>query len=323
MKLLVTGTAGFIGYHLSRRLAEDGHTVVGIDNINDYYDVDLKYGRLAELEKYPNMQFIKMDITNVAAIKELLATEHFDIVLHLAAQAGVRYSLKNPDAYISSNIQGFLNMLEAVRITPVRHFVYASSSSVYGLNTTQPFIETQDCSSPASLYAASKRTNELLAHTYAHLYGIPVTGLRFFTVYGPWGRPDMAPMLFTKSILEGKPITVFNNGNMQRDFTYVGDIVEGIVRLMKHIPMAVTTAPTHIYNIGNGTPVALLDFIHTLENALGCKAKIEYAPMQAGDVPVTWADCSALEQDTGYRPVTTLAEGIKQFIVWYKNFYRE
>ncbi|GHU98438.1 NAD-dependent epimerase [Spirochaetia bacterium] len=328
MKLLVTGAAGFIGHHLTRRLADDGHDIVGIDNINDYYDVELKHGRLADLgfagwgeapivsTKYPNVRFIQMDITDALRIKTLFAAERFDMVIHLAAQAGVRYSLKNPDAYITSNIQGFLNILEAARCYPVQRLLYASSSSVYGDSSEQPFSEDQSCDRPVSLYAASKKANELMAYAYSHLYGIPATGMRFFTVYGPWGRPDMAPFLFTKAILAGEPIRVFNNGKMQRDFTYIDDIVEGIVRLLDH-------ASEKIYNIGNGKPLQLMDFIHTVESELGMRAQINMEPMQSGDVSATWADCSLLERDTGYHPDTTIEHGIKQFIAWYKNFYRE
>jgi UDP-glucuronate 4-epimerase len=350
MKLLITGTAGFIGYHLTKRLASEGHDIVGIDIINDYYDVDLKYKRLAELgfcgdkiEKfcechnvtlskvYPNVTFAKMDITDSDSLKSLFEAHCFDMVLHLAAQAGVRYSLTNPNTYISSNVQGFLTILETIKRYPVKHLVYASSSSVYGLNSIQPFSETNAADHPVSLYAVSKRTNELMAHSYSHLYGIPATGLRFFTVYGPYGRPDMAPFLFTKSILEGKPITVFNNGEMQRDFTYVGDIIEGIVRVMNLIPAGnanwdgiqsgTSPAPAKIYNIGNGKPVHLLDFIHTLEAELGVKAEMNFAPMQLGDVSATWADCSSLERDTGYCPGTTINQGIKEFVSWYRGFY--
>ncbi|GHU90716.1 NAD-dependent epimerase [Spirochaetia bacterium] len=328
MKLLVTGTAGFIGYHLTHRLAQEGYDIVGIDNINDYYDVELKHGRLADLgfagwgeapivsTKYPNVRFIQMDITDALRIKTLFVAERFDMVVHLAAQAGVRYSLKNPDAYITSNIQGFLNILEAARCYPVQRLLYASSSSVYGDSSEQPFSEDQSCDKPVSLYAASKKANELMAYAYSHLYGIPATGMRFFTAYGPWGRPDMAPFLFTKAILAGEPIRVFNNGNMQRDFTYIDDIVEGIVRLLDH-------APEKIYNIGNGKPLQLMDFIHTVESELGIGAQINMEPMQSGDVSATWADCRLLERDTGYHPDTTIEHGIKQFIAWYKNFYRE
>ncbi|GAB6391460.1 MAG: GDP-mannose 4,6-dehydratase [Treponematales bacterium] len=338
MKILITGVAGFIGYHLAKRLAGEGHEITAIDNINDYYDVDLKYGRLTELglpvqavsdasvlsTKYPNLRFMRKDIACGENVKALFRREHFEYVVHLAAQAGVRYSLTHPDLYIASNVQGFLNLLEAIRETPVKHLVYASSSSVYGLNTKQPFSETDAADCPASLYAATKKTCELMAHTYAHLYKIPATGLRFFTVYGPWGRPDMAPFLFTRAILEGKAIDVFNNGNMSRDFTYIDDIVEGVVRVMAHIPAsgAAGSAPAKIYNIGNGKPVALLDFIHTLEETLGTKAKMNMLPMQPGDVPVTWADCSALERVTGFRPGISIQEGVSRFAAWYREYYK-
>jgi UDP-glucuronate 4-epimerase len=257
-----------------------------------------------------------MDLTDGKALKSLFEKEQFDIVINLAAQAGVRYSLTNPDAYIASNIQGFLNILEAARAYPVKHLVYASSSSVYGLNTTQPFSEKVAADHPASLYAATKHANELMAHSYSHLYNIPTTGLRFFTVYGPWGRPDMALFLFTRAILAHKPIDVFNNGEMQRDFTYIDDIVEGVVRVL-----GISSTSTRIYNIGNGSPVRLLDFIHALEEELDIKAEMNMLPMQPGDVPATWADCSALEADTGYRPRTDVREGIKQFVAWYCKYY--
>jgi UDP-glucuronate 4-epimerase len=315
VKILITGIAGFIGYHLAKRLAAQGDTIVGIDNINDYYDVNLKYGRLADLGK--SVTFHKMDLADSAALKALFKAEQFDIVVNLAAQAGVRYSLTNPDAYIASNIQGFLNVLEAARAFPVKHLVYASSSSVYGLSTAQPFAESNAADQPASLYAATKRANELLAHSYAHLYNIPTTGLRFFTAYGPWGRPDMALFLFTKAILAGQPIDVFNHGVMRRDFTYIDDIVEGIDRIMRLSP-----ASARVYNIGNGAPVPLLDFIHALEAELGLKAQMNLLPAQPGDVPATWADCSALEAATGYRPRTPVQEGIKKFVEWYQGFYR-
>jgi UDP-glucuronate 4-epimerase len=333
MKILVTGIAGFIGYHLARRLAAQGETVTGIDTINDYYDVGLKYGRLADLgfpvagnpaealqsARYPGLNFRKMDLTDAEALGSLFAAEHFDLVVHLAAQAGVRYSLTNPQAYIDSNIQGFLNILEAVRAFPVPHLVYASSSSVYGLDTVQPFSETSAADRPASLYAATKRANELMAHSYAHLYGIPVTGLRFFTVYGPWGRPDMALFIFTKAILEGRPIDVFGHGQMRRDFTYIDDIVEGIVRVIGLPPPP--PLPARVYNIGNGAPAPLLDFIHVLEDELGRKARMNMLPLQAGDVPATWADCGALEAAAGYRPHTGIREGIRAFVAWYRQFY--
>jgi UDP-glucuronate 4-epimerase len=349
MKFLITGTAGFIGYHLTRRLAAADNEIVGLDSINSYYDVKLKYSRLAELgfEKpeqwadnpvpkssrlYSNLRFVRMELENAAALKALFAAESFDIVINLAAQAGVRYSLVNPDVYITGNIQGFLNLLEAARAHPVRHLVYASSSSVYGLNTIQPFSEAGPADHPASLYAVSKRSNELMAHSYSHLYGIPSTGLRFFTVYGPWGRPDMALFLFTRAILEGRPIDVFNYGEMRRDFTYIDDIVEGIVRIISLVPpgnpcwdgvqSGTGPAPARVYNIGNGKPVRLLDFISALEAELGMEAKKNMLPMQAGDVPATWADCTALERDTGYSPRIDVQEGIKHFVRWYREFYR-
>jgi UDP-glucuronate 4-epimerase len=350
MKILITGMAGFIGYHLARRLSAQGETVVGIDNINDYYDVNLKYGRLADLgfqitdelrrldaagpvrsAAYSGLSFRKMDLTCGAALKSLFGEERFDVVVNLAAQAGVRYSLSNPDAYIAANVQGFLNVLEAARAHPVQHLVYASSSSVYGLNTIQPFSENGAADHPASLYAATKRANELMAHTYSHLYGIPSTGLRFFTVYGPWGRPDMALFLFTRAILERKPIDVFNHGDMRRDFTYVDDIVEGVVRVMRTIPVGradwdgvqsgVSPAPARVYNIGHGSPCSLLDFIQALEAELGIKAEMNMLPMQSGDVAATWADCAALEACTGYHPRTGIREGIRQFVAWYRDFY--
>jgi len=283
---------------------------------------------------YPKMSFYKMDIADDNALKSLIKNEQFDIVVNLAAQAGVRYSLTNPDTYIAANIQGFLNLLEAVRSNPVRHLVYASSSSVYGLNTVQPFSEKHEVNYPASLYAVTKRTNELMAHSYAHLYDIPLTGLRFFTVYGPWGRPDMALFHFTKKILSQQPIDVYNYGEMQRDFTFVDDIVEGIIRVMYNIPSKKTElkntssgnishAPTRIYNIGNCSPVRLLDFIHTLEDELGVKAQMNMMPLQPGDVPSTWADCSSLKNDTGYQPCTDIREGIKKFVAWYREYYKQ
>ena len=324
MKIFVSGAAGFIGYHIAKRLADDKHDIVCIDNINDYYDVELKHGRINALKKFSYIRFIKMDICEADKLNALFAAEKFDIVLHLAAQAGVRFSLTNPHVYISSNVQGFLNLLEAARKYPPRHLVYASSSSVYGLNTKIPFSEKDVVTQPASLYAATKLANEQMAHTYSHLYGIPTTGLRFFTVYGPWGRPDMALFIFTKAIIEGKPVSVFNNGNMQRDFTYIDDIIEGMIRIMDRSPgdNAGAAAPAAIYNIGNGSPVQLMDFVSILEETLGKKAIIQYAPMQEGDVVSTWADCSALHQDTGFKPYTPLPAGIKNFVDWYRDFYK-
>jgi UDP-glucuronate 4-epimerase len=341
MKLLITGAAGFIGYHLAKRLAEENHEIICIDNINDYYDIDLKYARLADLGFHFNkksvknkksinstiinsIQFIKMDICDTQQLSSLFLNESFDIVLHLAAQAGVRYSLINPFSYISSNLQGFLNILESVKKFPPKHFIFASSSSVYGLSSKMPFSENDITDKPISLYAATKRSGELMAYTYSNLYHIPTTGLRFFTVYGPWGRPDMAPFIFTRSILDEKPVNVFNNGDMKRDFTFIDDIVEGIVRIMEHSPSTINNAgaPYKIYNIGNGEPVQLLDFIHLLEEVLGKKALLQYAEMQPGDVISTWADCSELEHNTGFHPTTKLSVGIKKFADWYKNFYQ-
>ena len=335
MKILITGTAGFIGFYLCRRLSEEGNEVVGIDNINDYYDVRLKYGRLAELgiaendvawdrhaasSKYPALHFIRMNVEDREALPRLFEHEHFDRIVHLAAQAGVRYSIENPWAYIESNILGFMNVLECCRHHRVEHLVYASSSSVYGGNTKVPFSEEDRVDSPVSLYAATKKADELMASCYAKLYGIAATGLRFFTVYGPWGRPDMAPMLFAKAILSGEPIKVFNHGAMNRDFTYIDDIVEGVVRVLDRVPEADTDGRRHaIYNIGHAAPVPLMDFIAAMEQALGHKAEKIFLPMQPGDVCTTYADTSHLQRDFGYCPSTTLAEGIRQFVEWYEN----
>ncbi|WP_457595022.1 NAD-dependent epimerase [Hydrogenimonas sp.] len=348
MKILVTGTAGFIGFHLAKRLLEEGHEVVGIDNINDYYDTSLKYGRLLELgiasaeagsqgraasTKYEGHAFYRIDLADSAAIDTLFREERFDAVCHLAAQAGVRYSLENPMAYIQSNLTGFANILEGCRNHEVQNLSYASSSSVYGLNKSMPFKVSDSVDHPVSLYAATKKSNELMAHTYSHLYGIRTTGLRFFTVYGPWGRPDMAPMLFADAILHDRPINVFNYGKMERDFTYIDDIVEGIVRVIhhpaepdeafdpRHPDPATSPAPYRVYNIGNGSPVKLMDFIVTLEKHLGKKAQMNMMPMQPGDVEATWADTSALERDVGYSPSTDLDRGIEAFVQWYKEFY--
>ena len=385
-KILVTGAAGFIGFHTARRLAERGDEVLALDNINDYYDVELKYGRLAELgirgervgeppeggepgqseavesrgervssgrgaasgagpwadtggspgepvasDRYPNLRFVRADLRDGQTIERLFAAERFTEVCSLAAQAGVRHSLTDPESYITNNIQGFLNLLEAARRHPVEHMVYASSSSVYGIDIEVPFSESGAADHPASLYAVSKRSNELTAHSYSHLFGIPTTGLRFFTVYGPWGRPDMALFLFTRAMLAGRPIEVFNNGEMSRDFTYIDDIVEGVVRVIDRPPAgdpawdgvtsAVSPAPWRLYNIGNGAPVELIDFIEALEAELGVSARRELLPMQPGDVPTTWADCSALERDTGYRPDTEIRDGIHRFVEWYRGFY--
>lgn len=349
MKILVTGTAGFIGFHLANQLISRGEEVIGIDNINDYYDVNLKYSRLQETgiskseieyakpvksKKYPNYSFCQLNLEDKVQVDQLFATEKFDKVCNLAAQAGVRYSLINPMAYINSNIIGFTNILEACRHNKVKHLVYASSSSVYGLNETMPFSTHDNVDHPISLYAASKKSNELMAHTYSHLFGLPTTGLRFFTVYGPWGRPDMALFIFTKAIQEGKPIEVFNNGKMKRDFTYVDDIVEGIIRVIDNPPAGNTNwtgkapdpstskAPYKIYNIGNSDPLNLMDFISAIENALGKKAIIEYKPMQPGDVPATWADTDDLSKDLNYQPHTKVIEGVGKFIEWYNAFYK-
>ncbi|GAB6074874.1 NAD-dependent epimerase [Nautilia lithotrophica] len=345
MKILITGTAGFIGFHLAKRLLERGDEVVGLDNINDYYDVNLKYGRLAETgiekekieygklitsNKYPNYKFIKLNLEDKNAIDKLFKEEKFDKVCHLAAQAGVRYSLENPDAYIQSNIVGHMNILEAVRHNGVKALSYASSSSVYGLNKKQPFSTDDNVDHPISLYAATKKADELMSHTYSYLYNIPTTGLRFFTVYGPWGRPDMALFKFVKNILEDKPIDVYNYGKMSRDFTYIDDIVEGIVRVIDNPPKgnlnwdgrsSESVAPYKVYNIGNGSPVKLMDFIEAIEETLGKKAKKNLLPMQPGDVPSTYADTTDLEKDLGYKPYTDVKEGIKKFVEWYKEFY--
>ena len=337
LKILVTGAAGFIGYHLVRRLVERGDAVVGIDSINDYYDVRLKYARMAECgisesaansnalsqsEHFANYRFVRMALEDRERLQQLFAEEKFDIVVNLAAQAGVRYSLENPYAYIESNIVGFINLLECARHNPVRHFVYASSSSVYGGNTKTPFSEEDRIDNPVSLYAATKKSNELMANVYSKLYGTPTTGLRFFTVYGPWGRPDMAPMLFSKAILAGEPIKVFNNGNLSRDFTYIDDIIEGVVRVIDRAPQmsGEQPVPAEIYNIGCGSPMQLMDFISTLEQALGHKAQMNMLPMQKGDVYTTYADTTKLERDFGYRPQVTLADGIARFAEWYTNF---
>lgn len=334
-KILVTGAAGFIGFHLSRKLCGQGHTVIGIDNLNDYYDPTLKESRLAILNEVNGFSFRKMDLQEKERIDQLFADEKFDYVVNLAAQAGVRYSLVNPYAYIDANITGFLNILEACRHYPVEHLVYASSSSVYGANTRMPFSVHHNVDHPVSLYAATKKSNELMAHTYSNLYNIPTTGLRFFTVYGPYGRPDMALFLFTKAILEGKPIDVYNNGEMKRDFTYVADIVEGISKLLPHVarpnptwdgmqPDAASSfAPYAIYNIGNNSPVKLMDFIQTLEEALGMEAKKNLMPIQDGDVPATFADVEDLIKDVGFKPATPLRDGVQSFVDWYREYYKK
>ncbi len=348
MKILVTGSAGFIGFHVAGKLAARGDVVVGIDNINDYYDTGLKYGRLAASgigkedvrrgsealsKSWPGYRFILMDLLDRDGLGALFEREGFDAVCHLAAQAGVRYSLQNPYAYVDSNITGFLNILEMCRHHAVKHLAFASSSSVYGLNEKMPFSTADNVDHPVSFYGATKKSNELMAHSYSCLFGIPVTGLRFFTVYGPWGRPDMAPILFTKTIMEGKEIQVFNNGDMQRDFTYIDDIVEGVVRVIDRPPKenpswngadpdpAGSRAPYRIYNIGNSAPVKLLDFINTIERKLGKKAIMKMMPMQPGDVVATYADVSDLIKDMGYAPSTTLDDGIGRFVAWYLDYY--
>lgn len=329
--ILVTGAAGFIGAHLSKRLLLHGYPVIGIDNMNDYYDVELKENRLKWVTD-ENFTFVKMEREDQEQINALFKQYQPSIVIDLAAQAGVRYSLENPHAYINSNIVGFISILEACRYHNVDHLIYASSSSVYGANTKLPFSVHDNVDHPVSLYAATKKANELMAHTYSHLYGLPTTGLRFFTVYGPWGRPDMALYQFTEAILEGKPIKIYNHGNMERDFTYIDDIVEGIVRIMNHLPKpnskwsdnpdaSSRNAPYNIYNIGSNTPVKLMDFIAAIENKLGVKAKKEYLPLQSGDVLQTYADIDDLIKDVGYKPSTSIEEGIRKFIDWYKDYY--
>ncbi len=368
MKILITGTAGFIGFHLAKRLLERGDTVIGIDNINDYYDVNLKYSRLAETgisrdaktwhkkivsARYPNYSFVRMNLEDREQLMELFKNEQFDKVCNLAAQAGVRYSLENPHAYINSNIVGFINILEACRHYNIKHLAYASSSSVYGNNTKMPLSTSDNVDHPISLYAATKKSNELMAHTYSHLFGIPTTGLRFFTVYGPWGRPDMALFLFTKAILNDEPIKVFNHGNMVRDFTYIDDIIEGVVRVIDNPPInaqnkkeapgfsssqeeysdrqrqrevvdkpsAIRSAPYAIYNIGNSSPVPLMDYIAAIETTLGKSAQKEFLPMQPGDVPGTEADVTDLVENLGYKPNTTVKVGIEKFVEWYKHYF--
>ncbi|RPJ09217.1 MAG: NAD-dependent epimerase [Spirochaetaceae bacterium] len=348
MKILVTGTAGFIGFHLAKRLIQRGDEVVGLDSVNDYYDISIKHGRLAETgidpvslavntitqsSQYRNYRFIQLDLVQKKEINALFSAEHFDMVCNLAAQAGVRYSLTHPETYTESNITGFLNILEACRHNNIKHLVYASSSSVYGLNETMPFSTHDNVDHPISLYAASKKSNELMAHCYSHLFGLPSTALRFFTVYGPWGRPDMALFIFTKSILAGMPIDIFNNGDMIRDFTYIDDIIDGVVCAIDHVPSpdkswsgkkpdpSSSCAPYKIYNIGNSNPVKLMDFISALENALGESAIKNFLPMQAGDVKATWADTNDLEKELGYKPKTSIKTGIDNFVSWYRAFY--
>lgn len=331
--VLVTGAAGFIGFHTSKKLLERGEHVIGLDNVNDYYDVRLKEARLAQLTAHANFTFVRADLADNAAVANVFQSHQPRGVVNLAAQAGVRYSLTHPHVYLHSNVTGFLNILEACRHFGTEHLVYASSSSVYGMNKTMPFSVHDSVDHPISLYAASKKANELMAHTYSHLYGIPTTGLRFFTVYGPWGRPDMALFLFTKAILDGCAIDVFNNGEMRRDFTYVADIVEGVVRVLDRPAQpnsqwngaspdpGSSSAPYKVYNIGNHTPVTLMHFIETLEKALGKTALKNFLPMQPGDVPETYADVDDLMRDTGFAPQTPIEEGIRQFVAWYRDFY--
>ncbi|MBW1669000.1 MAG: NAD-dependent epimerase [Deltaproteobacteria bacterium] len=348
MKVLVTGTAGFIGSVVAVKLAQRGDEIVGIDSINEYYDVNLKYGRLerdgidrnnaasgkwVESKEYPSYRFIRVNVEDGSKLEKLFAVEKFDMVCHLAAQAGVRYSLANPHSYIRANVTGFLNILECCRHHPVRHLVFASSSSVYGLNEKYPFSPRDNVDHPVSLYGASKKSNELMAHAYSHLFGIPATGLRYFTVYGPWGRPDMALFLFTRAILDGKPIDVYNNGRMKRDFTYIDDIVEGTIRVLDRPPQghpnwngrnpdpSRSRSPYRIYNIGNNAPVGLMEFIAAIEKALGKVAKKNFLPMQPGDVPATWADVEELVEDFGYAPAVSIEQGVEKFIKWYKQFY--
>ncbi len=333
MKILVTGAAGFIGSMQSIRLLERGDEVVGIDNLNDYYDVNLKFARLARLQDYPNFKFIKLDIADRQAMADLFAEEKVQRVAHLAAQAGVRYSITHPHAYIDSNIVGFMNIMEGCRHHNIEHLVYASSSSVYGANTKMPFSVHDNVDHPVSLYAASKKANELMAHTYSHLYSLPTTGLRFFTVYGPWGRPDMSPILFARNIMEGKPIDVFNYGNHRRDFTYIDDIVTGVTKVLDKPAMpnpdwcsenpdpGTSKAPYRVYNIGSNNPVQLLDFIAALEEAIGKKAIKNLLPMQPGDVPDTYADVAGLVSEFDYKPDTPLSTGVNAFVAWYKEMY--
>ncbi len=334
MKILVTGAAGFIGYHVAQRLLSEGIAVAGLDNLNHYYDVSLKQARLARLQAFPNFAFHRLDLSDSQGIAELFSSHSFNTVIHLAAQAGVRYSLTNPHAYVQSNLLGFLNVLEGCRNQRIGHLIYASSSSVYGANTRLPFSVHDNVDHPVSLYAASKKANELMAHSYAHLYRLPCTGLRFFTVYGPWGRPDMSLYLFTKAILEGRPIDLFNNGDHRRDFTYIDDIVNGIIRLCDHVPSgdeawsgdnpdpATSRAPYRIYNIGNHDPVELKRVVELLEAELGCKAIKNHLPMQPGDVHSTFADIADLSKEVGFYPSTPIEVGIKKFVEWYRLYYK-
>ena len=332
-KVFVTGVAGFIGFHLARRLLKDGYQVLGIDNINPYYDIALKEARLEALKNESNFTFIKMDLADRKQLEKLFASQKFEVVVNMAAQAGVRYSIENPFAYVDSNLVGFVNLLECCRHNNVKHFVFASSSSVYGANTTMPFSVHHNVDHPVSLYAATKKANELMAHTYSHLYRLPCTGLRFFTVYGPWGRPDMALFLFTRAILEDQPLKVFNHGKMQRDFTYIDDIIEGVVRVLGRLPQpnprwsgaapdpGTSSAPYKVYNIGNNNPVELIKFIEVIEAALGKKAKKKFMDLQPGDVVATYADVDDLMQDVGFKPATPIEVGVERFVEWYKDFY--
>lgn len=334
MKILLTGAAGFIGMTTTLRLLARGDEVVGLDNLNDYYDVTLKESRLNRLTSHPGFRFVKMDVADRTGMAQLFEVEKFDRVIHLAAQAGVRYSLQNPHAYIDSNVVGFTNILEGCRHNKVQHLVYASSSSVYGGNTKMPFSEHDSVDHPISLYAATKKANELMAHTYSHLFDLPTTGLRFFTVYGPWGRPDMALFLFTKAILDGRPIDVFNYGKMQRDFTFVEDIVEGVIRVLDRVAApnpaydaaladpATSNAPYRVFNIGNNNPVPLLDFIACIEDAVGKKAEKNLLPLQDGDVPATYANTDALNDWVGFVPGTSIQEGVGRFVAWYREYYK-
>ncbi|MCK0511870.1 NAD-dependent epimerase [Aromatoleum buckelii] len=334
MKVLITGAAGFIGMHVCQVLLGRGDEVVGLDNLNDYYDPRLKEDRLARLTPHPSFRFVKLDVAGRDGMERLFAAERFDRVVHLAAQAGVRYSLQNPHAYVDSNVVGFMNVLEGCRHSRVQHLVYASSSSVYGGNTKMPFSEHDSVDHPVSIYAATKKANELMAHTYSHLYGLPTTGLRFFTVYGPWGRPDMALFLFTRAILEGRSIDVFNHGRMMRDFTYIDDIVEGVVRTLDRVAEpdpgfdalqpdpARSNAPYRVFNIGNHNPVELMAFIEAIEDAIGRKAEKNFLPLQDGDVPATYADTAELNAWTGFAPATPVPEGVARFVSWYRDYYR-
>lgn len=337
MRILLTGAAGFIGFHLFRKLAEEGHEVMGLDNMNAYYNPQLKIDRLNEMEidfsesddfhrfyrseKYPLVRFVRSNLTDRPFLDELFLRERFEVVVHLAAQAGVRYSLEKPDVYVQSNVDGFFSILENCRHHGIGHLIYASSSSVYGLNETVPFSTEQKTDRPISLYAATKKTNELMAHAYSHLFRIPTTGLRFFTVYGPWGRPDMALYLFTSSIFEGKPIKLFNDGKLSRDFTYVGDIVEGLGRIINDKDVGNRVELYRLYNIGKGTPIPLMEFVKELENQIGKMAIKDFLPMQPGDVLQTWADTAGLQKDYSYHPTTTIQEGVRQYLEWYRGYY--